>query len=79
MRMHTDQERWVLAVGEVVDEIVDLAAAEQDSEVVNRLPHAVLVRTTYRKAWEIRKKPNAIVHVYDSEQAGRRALSLFEP
>lgn len=78
MRTHTDQERWVLAIGDVVDEVVDVAAAERDAEVVKRLPHVVLVRTTYRQAAELRRRPNAIVKVYDTEQAGRRAIALFE-
>jgi hypothetical protein len=68
----------VLAVGDVVDEIVDLTEAELDSEVVGRLPHAVLVRTTFRNASELRRKPNAIIRVFDTEEAGRRALGLFE-
>ncbi len=78
MRMHMDQERWVLAVGDVVDDVIDLVAAERESTVVKQLPHVVLVRTTYRQASELRKRPNAVIHVYDSEQAGTRAFSLFE-
>jgi hypothetical protein len=79
MRSVTDQERWVLAIGDVVDEIVDLTEAELDSEVVSRLPHAVLVRTTNRRAAEMRRRPNAIIRVFESEQAGQRALGLFQP
>jgi hypothetical protein len=68
----------VLAIGDVVDEIVDLTEAELESEVVARLPHAVLVRTTFQNAAELRRKPNAIIRVFDTEEAGRRALGLFE-
>jgi hypothetical protein len=75
----TDQERWVLAVGDVVDEIVDIAQAEHEAEVVGRVPHAVLVRTTNRRASELKRKPNAIIRVFESEQAGQRALELFMP
>jgi hypothetical protein len=79
MRTLRDQERWVLAVGDVVDEIVDIAEAEREAEVVGRLPHAVLVRTTNRRASELRRRPNAIIRVFESEQAGQRALDLFQP
>jgi hypothetical protein len=75
----TDQERWVLAIGDVVDQIVDLAEAEREAEVVQRLPHAVLVRTTNRRAVELRRLPNAIIRVFETEQDGQRALGLFEP
>jgi thioredoxin-like negative regulator of GroEL len=78
MRTLTDQERWVLAVGDVVDEIVDIAEAEFEAEVVRRLPHAVLVRTTHRRASELRRLPNAIIRVFETEYAGQRALGLFE-
>jgi hypothetical protein len=79
MRNLTDQERWVLAIGDIVDEIVDLTEAELEAEVVDRVPHAVLVRTTYRRATELRRIPNAIIQVYDSEDAGQHALGLFRP
>ena len=69
----------MLAVGDVVDDIVDLADAEREAEVVGRLPRAVLVRTTHRRATELRRRPNAIIRVFDTEQAGRRALGLFRP
>jgi hypothetical protein len=75
----TDQERWVLAIGDVVDEVVDLTEAELDAEVVSRLPHAVLVKTTNRHAAELRHLPNAIVRVFETHDAGQRALALFEP
>jgi hypothetical protein len=78
MRTLTDQERWVLAIGDVVDEIADLAAAEREAEVVGRLPRAVLVRTTHRRASELRRRPNAIIRVFETEQAGQRALGLFQ-
>ena len=78
MRTLTDQERWVLAVGDVVDEIVDIAEAELEAEVVRRLPYAVLVRTTHRRASELRRRPNAIIRVFETEHAGQRALGLFE-
>jgi hypothetical protein len=77
MKVFMDQERWVLAIGDVVDEIVELTEAELDSEVVGRLPHAVLVRTTFRYASELRRRPNAIIRVFDSEAAGQLALGLF--
>jgi hypothetical protein len=69
----------VLAIGDVVDEIVDLTEAELDSEVVGRLPHAVLVRTTNRRAAELRRRDNAVIRVFETEQAGKRALDLFQP
>lgn len=78
MRSFVDQDRWVLAIGDV-DGIVDLTEAELEAEVVGRLPHAVLVRTTHRRASELRRHPNAIIRVFDSEQAGQRALGLFRP
>jgi hypothetical protein len=79
MRSMTDQERWVLGVGDIVDVIVDLTEAEAEAEVVRRLPHAVLVRTTNRRAVELRRLPNAIVRVFETERDGRRALGLFQP
>jgi hypothetical protein len=79
MRTMTDQERWLLAVGDIVDEIVDLTEAEPEAEVVERLPHAVLVRTTNRRAVELRRLPNAIVRVFETERDGQRALGLFRP
>jgi hypothetical protein len=78
MRSLVDQERWVLAIGDIVNEIVDVTEAELESDVVGRLPHAVLVRTTFRNAAELRQRPNAIIRVFDTEDAGRRALGLFE-
>jgi hypothetical protein len=79
MRSMTDQERWVLAVGDIVDEIVDLTETEVGVEVVQRLPHAVLVRTTNRQAVELRRLPNAIIRVFETERDGHRALALFQP
>jgi hypothetical protein len=79
MHMMTDQERWVLAVGDIVDELIDLTEAESGAEVVQRLPHAVLVRTTHRRASELRRLPNAIIRVFETERDGQRALGLFEP
>jgi hypothetical protein len=78
MRTVIDQDRWVLAVGDVVDEIVDLTEAELEIEVVGRLPHAVLVRTTHRRASELRRRENAIIRVFETEEGGRRALGLFQ-
>lgn len=79
MKLRTDQDRWVLAVGDVVGEIVDLTEADLDGEVVSRLPHAVLVRTTSRRAAELRRRPNAIIRVFETERDGQRALGLFRP
>jgi hypothetical protein len=76
MRVVTDQERWVLAVGDVVDELVRVAA-HAEAVVVDRLPRAVLLRTTNRRAAELRRRPNAVIRVFESEQAGQRALGLF--
>ena len=78
MRTLTDQERWVLAVGGVVERIVDLTRAEREAEIIDRLPNAVLVRTTHRAASELGRTPNAIIRVFDTEAAGRRALGLFD-
>jgi hypothetical protein len=79
MKILDDQERWVLAVGDVVDEMVDIAQAEREAEVVGRAPYAVLIRTTNRRASELRRRPNAIIRVFETEQAGQRALGLFLP
>lgn len=67
----------MLAVGGIVDEVIDLAHAEHEAEVVGRARHAVLVRTTNRRASELRRTPNAIIRVFESEDAGQRALGLF--
>jgi hypothetical protein len=79
MHSITDQERWVLAVGDIVDEIVGLTEAQHEAAVVQRLPHAVLVRTTNRRASELRRLPNAIIRVFETERDGQRALGLFVP
>jgi len=78
MRSLTDQERWVLGIGDVVDDIVELTDADRGYELVARLPHAVLVRTAFGLASELRRRPNAIVRLFETEEAGRRALALFE-
>jgi hypothetical protein len=65
--------RYVLAVGQACDEI----AGHRDVTLVQRLEHAVLVRTSMVTAAELRRAGRPHVHVYASERAAHAALALF--
>lgn len=73
MTTSPSEQRYVLAVGHVSDQI----AAHEDVALVQRLDHVVLVQTSMTTAAELRRAGRPHVHVYASEKAARAAFALF--
>jgi len=74
MQSFTDQQRFVLAVGDAAD-----AVAEDSSVIVlDRLDRVVLIETSYGTAVQIRHTHSGIIHVFEHETEARRAFELFQ-
>lgn len=73
MPAHSDQ-RYVLAVGHVCDEV----AALEDAQLLKRVDQVVLVQTSLSTASLLRRSKVPHVHIYSSERAARTAFSLFQ-
>ncbi len=74
MRYLTDQQRFVLAVGDAANLIVEDAAVR----VLERLDRVVLVEANYRTVVDIRNTAGVVVHIFESEADARRVFNLFE-
>jgi len=74
MESFTDQQRFVLAVGDAVDSIAEDSAVI----VLDRLDRVVLVETSYGSAVQIRHTPGVITHIFEREAEARRAFGLFQ-
>ncbi|TMK30896.1 MAG: hypothetical protein E6G55_11390 [Actinobacteria bacterium] len=74
MKSYTDQQRYVLAVGDMVDSLVEDSAVV----VLDRLDRVVLIETSYGSAVHIRHTPGVIIHIFERETEARRAFGLFQ-
>jgi len=72
MESFTDQQRFVLAVGDTADRVAEDAAVK----VLSRLDRVVLVEASYRTAAQFRHTPG--VHIFERETDARRAFGLFQ-
>jgi hypothetical protein len=73
MPARSDQ-RYVLAVGRVSDEV----AALEGVQLLKRLDQVVLVRTSLSTAAQLRRMKRPHIHIYTSEKGARTAFSLFQ-
>jgi len=74
MKSFTDQQRFVLAVGDTVDDVAEDSAVI----VLDRLDRVVLIETSYGTAVQIRHTPGLIIHIFERESEARRAFGLFQ-
>lgn len=74
MKSFTDQQRFVLAVGDAVESVVEDSAVV----VLDRLDRVVLIETSYGSAVQIRHTPGVIIHIFEREAEARRAFGLFQ-
>jgi hypothetical protein len=74
MESFTDQQRFVLAVGDTVDDVAEDSAVI----VLDRLDRVVLIETSYGTASQIRRTPGVIIHIFERETEARRAFGLFQ-
>jgi len=74
MKSFTDQQRFVLAVGDMVDDVAEDSAVI----VLDRLDRVVLIETSYGTAVQIRHAPGVIIHIFERETDARRAFGLFQ-
>lgn len=73
MRYETDQQRFLIVLGEAVDQVTDDPAVR----VLERGNHVVLAETSYRIALELRRGSDLIIHSYEHEADARRVFGLF--
>jgi hypothetical protein len=73
MRSFIDQQRFVLAVGDTADIVVE----HSDVKVLSRLDRVVLVEAPHRTAVQFRHHPGLTVHIFEREVDARRAFGLF--
>jgi hypothetical protein len=74
MKSFTDQQRFVLAVGDAVPRIADGFGVK----VLDRLDRVVLVEASYRTVLEIRRIAGMVIHVFEREADARRVFKLFK-
>lgn len=74
MVSYTDQQRFVLAVGDAVDSVAEDSAVV----VIDRLDRVVLIETSYGNAVQIRHTPGVTIHIFEREAEARRAFGLFQ-
>ena len=74
MKSFSDQQRFVLAVGDAVPRIADGLGVK----VLDRLDRVVLVEASYRTALEIRRIAGMVIHVFERESDARRVFKLFK-
>lgn len=72
MRYETDQQRFLIVLGEAADRVTD----DLDVRVLERATHVVLAETSYRIANELRRT-DLVVHSYEREADARRVFGLF--
>lgn len=75
MRTFTDQQRFVVALGDAADRVSE----EPSVRVLDRLNRVVLVEAPYQTAVELRHWDDVVVHIYEREGDARRAFGLFKP
>lgn len=74
MKSFTDQQRFVLAVGDISDRVAEDSAVR----VLARLDRVVLVEASYRTALDIRDTAGVVIHIFEREADARRAFGLFQ-
>lgn len=74
MRSFSDQQRFVVAVGDTADRVAEDPAVK----VLDRLDRVVLVEASYGTALQFRHTPGVIVHIFERETEARRAFGLFQ-
>jgi len=74
MKSFTDQQRFVLAVGDAADHIAEDSAVT----VLGRLDRVVLVEASYRTVLDIRDTAGVVIHIFEREADARRAFGLFQ-
>jgi hypothetical protein len=70
----TDQQRFVLALGDATGTITDGSGVR----VLDRLDRVVLVEASYRMVLDIRNTAGVVIHVFDREADARRVFKLFQ-
>ncbi|HEX9123384.1 MAG TPA: hypothetical protein VF984_08495 [Actinomycetota bacterium] len=73
MQSFIDQQRFVLAVGDTADLVVE----DSEIKILSRLDRVVLVEAKYRTAVQFRHQPGLTVHIFERETDARRAFGLF--
>ncbi len=73
MRYETDQQRFVIALGEAADRVTD----DLGVKILERANHVVLAETSYRIALELRHGSDMVIHTYEREADARRVFGLF--
>ncbi len=74
MKSFTDQQRFVLAVGEAADQIAEDSAVK----VLDRLDRVVLAEASYRRVVDLRNTAGVVIHIFEREADARRVFKLFE-
>jgi hypothetical protein len=74
MKSFTDQQRFVLALGDAAGHIADSSGVR----VLDRLDRVVLVETSYRMVQDFRNIVGIVIHVFEREADARRVFNLFE-
>ncbi len=75
MKTFTDQQRFVLVVGDTADQVAELPAVT----VLDRVDRVLLVEAGYRTVLDIRDTAGVITHVFERESDARRVFGLFRP
>jgi hypothetical protein len=73
MRYDTDQQRFLIVLGEAADRVTD----DPGVRVLERANHVVLAETSYRIALELRHGSDLVIHSYEREADARRVFGLF--
>ncbi len=73
MNSFTDQQRFVLALGDAGGHIADSSGVR----VLDRLDRVVLVEASYQMMLDIRKIAGMVIHVFERESDARRVFKLF--
>ncbi len=74
MKSFTDQQRFVLAVGDAADQIAEDSAVK----VLDRLDRVVLAEASYRTVVDLRNTAGVVIHIFEREADARRVFKLFE-
>lgn len=73
MIYQTDQQRFLIVLGEAADRVSDDPAVK----ILDRAEHVVLAETSYRTALQLRQVSSLVVHSYEREGDARRVFGLF--
>jgi len=76
MDSQTDQQRFLVVVGEAADLVV---IDDPDVRILDRTDNVVLAETSYRIARQLRHGSGLVIHSYEREGDARRVFGLFRP